>query len=169
MKHFYKTLSFQTDQNNLLKIEPKLAPHVEDHDYFYIRDLTEDASGWVCESKIQNGFLVVQALHTTCVVGLNELDEPCLLGDINNFVREHFPKAKSYLHNSKLRTRNLCESDTKCDRNADAHMRSFLCGSPSQTVIVRNGKPLFGQWQRLCFIDYDGPRTRNVAIQIIGE
>ena len=168
MKTFYKTIEFATDQSNLLELEPKLAPHVQDFDFFYIKDFTTDCSVWIQESGVQNGFLTVQALHTTCVVGLNELDEPCLLGDINNTLREMTPKTKTYLHNSKLRTKNLCESDNKCDRNADAHLRSFLFGSPSQTIIVREGKPVFGQWQRLCLIDFDGPRSRQVAIQVIG-
>ena len=169
MKSFSKTLEINTGQNNLLDLEPKLADHVEDFDFFYIIDFTLESRDWVRESKIQNGFLTLQALHTTCVITINELDEPCLLGDINNALREFFPKTKKYLHNGPLRTKNLCDDDHKCDRNADAHLKSCLFGSPTQTVIIQDGKPIFGQWQRLCLIDFDGPRNRKVAIQIIGE
>lgn len=169
MKTFYKDLSFETDQNNLLDLEPKLAPHVEDFDFFSITDLTEDSFQWVKESGIQNGILTVQALHTTCVVAINELDEPCLLGDINKALRDFIPKGKAYLHNSGLRTKNLCEDDYKCDTNADAHMKSFLFGGPTQSAIIRNGEPVWGRWQRLCLIDLDGPRSRKATVQIIGE
>ena|SRR3989338_1580505 len=169
MKTYFKTEEFSTDQNNLMTLEPKLVSQVQDYDYFYVIDFTEKCGEWVNASGIQNGFLTLQALHTTCVIGINELDEPCLLGDINNALRESYPRTKKYLHNGPLRTKNLCEGDHKCDRNADAHLKAFLFGSPTQTVLIREGKPVFGQWQRLCLIDFDGPRTRKVAIQVIGE
>ena len=72
MKTFFKELSIKTDQNNLLELEPKLVPNVEDFDYFFITDLTENSYEWVEESKITNGILTLQALHTTCVVAVNE-------------------------------------------------------------------------------------------------
>ena len=168
MKSYFKQLEFKTDQNNLLELEPKLATHLEDMDFFSVYDLTEASHQWVKESGIQNGVLTVQSLHTTCIMVLNELDEPCLLGDINNSLREAEPKTKAYLHNGGLRTKNLCPEDSKCDRNGDAHVKASLYGSPTQSVIVKDGAPLYGQWQRLCFIDLDGPRERQVAVQIVG-
>jgi len=169
MDIFYKILEIETDQNNLLELEPKLAEHVQDLDFFYIRDFTEESYKWVEESGIKDGVLTIQALHTTCVISLNELDEPCLLGDINKTLRNFAPKTEKYLHNSSMRTKNLCESDTKCDRNADAHIKASLLGSPTQQVIVKDGKPIYGTWQRLCFIDLDGPRKRSSLIQILGK
>ena len=169
MKTFFKKLALATDQNNLLDLEPKLAPHLQEFDFFSIVDFTEQSFAWVQESGIQQGLLTVQTLHTTAVIAINELDEPCLLGDLNNFLRDLIPKAKPYLHNSKIRTKNLCADDNKCDRNADAHMKSFLFGSPTQSTIIQEGKPLWGRWQRVCLIDFDGPRDREVAVQILGE
>jgi len=169
MKTFFKNVEFKTDQNNLLELEPKLRPHLEDFDFFSVIDLTDQCYEWVKESKIENGFVTLQILHTTCVITINELDEPCLLGDINITLRDLAPKTRSYLHNSSLRTKNLCVDDKKCDRNGDAHVKASLYGSPTQTVIIRDGKPLFGRWQRICLIDFDGPRDRNLAVQVIGE
>lgn len=168
MKTYYKDLEINTDQNNLLELEPKLQEHVQDLDFFFIRDLTEESFEWVKASGVQNGFLTIQALHTTCVIALNELDEPCLLGDLNSRLRDFAPKTKPYLHNSSIRTKNLCENDSKCDRNADAHIKACLLGSPTQQVLIRDGKPVYGTWQRLCFIDLDGPRTRKVTAQVMG-
>lgn len=168
MRTHFKDLEIQTSQNNLLEIEPKLKDHIHDLDFFFIHDFTEESHEWVKESGIQNGFLTIQALHTTCVISLNELDEPCLLGDINNKLRNFASKSEKYLHNSSIRTKNLCEDDNKCDRNADAHLKATLLGAPTQQVLVRNGKPVYGTWQRLCFIDLDGPRNRKLLVQIIG-
>lgn len=169
MKSYFKHLEFKTDQINLLDLEPNLKDHLHDLDFFHIVDLTEDAHEWVKESGIQNGVLTAQVLHTTCILSINELDEPCLLGDINKHLREQLPRNRPYLHNSSIRTKNLCETDTKCDRNADAHLKSFLYGGPTQSVIVKDGKPLFGEWQKLCLIDLDGPRQRKLVAQVIGE
>ena len=169
MQTFSKELAFKTSQNNLLDLEPALREHVEDLDFFYIIDLSDQAREWVRESGIQDGLLTLQSLHTTCIISINELDEPCLLGDINNFLRRQVPRAAPYLHNSSIRTKNLCADDAKCDRNADSHLKSFLFGGPTQSVIVQGGEPVFGQWQRLCMIDLDGPRKRRLLVQIIGD
>lgn len=169
MKTYFKEFDFSTGQTNLHELEPKLVDHIEEHDYFHVIDLTDQSKDWVKDSGVVNGTLTVQAMHTTCVISINELDEPCLLGDINKQLRDSVPKTKSYLHNGPLRYKNLCEEDTKCDRNADAHIKSFMFGAPAQTIIVRDGKPLWGQWQRLCLIDFDGPRSRKLSVQIMGE
>lgn len=168
MKIFFKHLTISTDQNNLLELEPKLAAHLDDMDIFYIKDFTSESQDWVRESGIINGVLTIQAMHTTCVMCLNELDEPCLLGDLVKILRDFAPRNQAYLHNSSIRTKNLCESDTKCDRNADSHIKASLLGSPTQQVIIRDGKALYGTWQRLCFIDFDGPRERQLTVQIMG-
>lgn len=169
MKSFYKNFEVATSQTNLHELEPKLTPHLKDSDYFHVTDLTLKCEEWIKESGITHGLLTVFVHHTTCVLSINELDEPCLLGDINGQLREAVPKAKSYFHNGPIRYKNLCEDDEKCDRNADAHIKAFLVGSPSQTVIVKDKKAIWGQWQRLCLIDFDGPRTRKISVQIIGE
>lgn len=169
MKIFYHEFGLKTGQNNLYELQENLADQIQDLDYFHITDFTEDCYQWVEKSGIQDGLLTVQVLHTTCLISINELDEPCLLGDINNYLREELPKTRQYLHNGPLRHKNLCAEDTKCDRNGDAHMKSFLYGTPTQSVLIKNGKPIFGEWQRMCMIDLDGPRDRKVMVQVMGQ
>ncbi len=169
MSCFFKTVAVATDHNNLANLEEKLIPYLREFDFFSIHDLTAESREWIQESGIKHGLLTVQALHTTCVLAVNELDEPCLLGDLNVFLRDWIPHHKPYLHNSKIRTKNLCLEDKKCDRNADAHMKTFLFGAASQTLLVKDGEPIYGRWQKLCLIDFDGPRERRVAVQILGE
>jgi len=169
MQCYYKTVQVATDQNNLAHLEEKLIPFLREFDFSSIHDLTQESKNWIEESKVKNGLLTVQTMHTTCVVAVNELDEPCLVGDLNAFLRELIPHHKPYLHNSKIRTKNLCADDKKCDRNADAHMKSLLFGAASQTLMIKDGEPLYGKWQKLCLIDFDGPRERQVVVQIMGE
>lgn len=169
LKVFYKTLSIQTQQENLTQLDPRLGDFLHPGDYFYVHNITEDLKQFVAESKIQEGNLTAQILHTSASLAVNELDEPMLLGDINHKLRAFVPKAEKYLHNGPLREVNLCKEDSHCDRNADAHVRAFLFGHPSVTLIVREGRLILGQWQRVALIEYDGPRKREVMIQLMGR
>jgi len=165
----FKELTIKTTDNNLSKLDPKLADFVEQYDYYHMEDLTTLAQNFVKESQLKSGVFTAQVLHTTCVLSVNELNEPMLMGDVNNHMREFVPKVKDYLHNSKLRTANRCEDDHKCDRNADAHIKSFMIGNTSISLLVREGQLVLGQWQRLGMVDFDGPRTRKIVFQIMGE
>lgn len=168
MIHF-KEVTIKTTENNLVNLDAKLAKFKQPYDYFHMEDVTEKAQAFVRENNVKNGVFTAQVLHTTCVLSVNELHEPMLVGDINNHLRDFVPKVKDYLHNSPLRTANRCDDDYKCDRNADAHLKAFLVGGPSVTLLVRDGQLMLGQWQRLGLVDFDGPRTRKLAFQVMGE
>ena len=168
IKFFYETLTIQTERENLTQLDTKLLPYVQPNDYFFVEDITDRLKSIVAVSGVQDGSLLVQVLHTSAMLSMNELDEPMLLGDINRRVNDIVPKSSNYLHNSPLRSKNLCEDDYKCDRNGDAHVKSCLFGTPSITIIVRGGELVLGQWQKVCLIDFDGPRTRSVVAQVMG-
>lgn len=169
MKAFYDELFIKSDQNNLIDLQTNLRDQLTDLDYFFIRDLTDKAVEWVEQSQIKDGLFTIQTHHTTCILALNELNEPCLLADIAHFLRESLPKNRPYLHHSALRTQNIPTPNFH-DRNADAHMKSLFFGTPSQTIIIRDGKLVLGEWQTLCFIDFDGPHDgRKVTVQILGS
>ncbi|MDP2599826.1 MAG: secondary thiamine-phosphate synthase enzyme YjbQ [Deltaproteobacteria bacterium] len=169
MKIKFENIRVGTEQNNLMNLDVKLTPYIGEHNFFCVQDLTEMFHEMVSRSGIQNGSFIAQILHTTCVLSVNELDEPMLLGDISRQLEKHVPKIADYLHNSKLRTANLCEDDYKCDRNADAHIKSFLIGNHTMTLLVRDGKLVLGRWQRVGLVDFDGPRNRDLVVQISGE
>ena len=158
----------RTEANNLLALDPKLAGQVSQVDCFYLKDLTEDFKKIVSDHEVTDGLFTAQLLHTTGVLAINELDEPMLVGDISNMLRQMVSPSGKYLHNSGLRTKNLCEEDNKCDRNAHAHMQSFSFGSPSVTLLIQNRQLVLGQWQRVALIDLDGPRVRKLMVQIMG-
>ncbi|HPR94288.1 MAG TPA: secondary thiamine-phosphate synthase enzyme YjbQ, partial [Syntrophomonadaceae bacterium] len=60
---------------------------------------------------------------------------------------------------------NMAE-DRHYEGNSAAHLKSSTVGS-SQTVIIRNGKLLLGQWQGIYFCEFDGPRARTCFVKII--
>lgn len=168
MKIHYKDLVISSNQCNLAQLDPKLTQFLGQHDFFYIEDLCDTFRDIVKESGIRDGILNAQTLHTTVVLCVNELDEPMLLGDINKCLSNLVPHLNDYLHNSKLRTKNLCANES-CDRNADAHIKSFLIGGQTTSLLVRDGELMLGQWQRVTMIDFDGPRQRKLTVQVLGN
>lgn len=168
MTIYYKDLVLETQKVNLAALDEKLAPFLGQYDFFFVEDLGDRFRSIVKESGIRDGQLSAQVLHTTCVLSVNELDEPMLLGDINRCLSNLVPHSSDYLHNGPLRSKNLCDQHT-CDRNADAHIKSFLVGGHHVSLLVRNGELVLGQWQRVTMVDFDGPRSRKLMVQVMGE
>lgn len=164
----YKTLSIQTHQQNLTYLDPRLAEHIRPTDCFAVYDLTRDLQQFVRASEIKDGTLVAQILHTSATLAVNELDEPMLLMDLLKKLRSFVPKDADYFHNGPLRQANLCVDDSHCDRNGDAHVKAALFGQPSVTLIVRNGELMLGHWQKVALLEFDGPRRREVVVQVGG-
>src|SRR5579885_1622680 len=152
----YETVAIDTEQQNLTKLDPQLAQFLKPNDFFYVHDLTAQLQNFVKSASISDGTVVAQILHTSATLAVNELDEPMLLGDITRKLRMLAPKEENYLHNGPLRTVNLCQEDTHCDRNADAHVKATLFGRPSVTLIVRDGELVLGRWQKVALIEFDG-------------
>jgi secondary thiamine-phosphate synthase enzyme len=115
-------------------------------------DLTCEVQDAVVQSHVKNGLVHVFAPHATGIIILTE-NEPSLLRDISNFIRQLVPEGKTYSHPS----------------NAHAHLRSVLL-PPDRTIPVVNGQPAFGTWQSVLFVETDVyPRNRLVMIQVFGE
>ncbi len=165
----YLTFSLQTDQENLTKLDPKLGPFLQPSDCFSVYNITDRLRLFVRESGIRHGTLTAQVLHTSATLAVNELDEPMLLGDLLKKVRAFAPKEEQYLHNSALRTVNLCETDTHCDLNADAHVKAALFGHASVRLIIRDRDSVFVEWQKVALIEFDGPRKREILVQAMGQ
>lgn len=169
MRVVYKDLEYRTEHNNLVQMDGKLKSLVGEEECFYALDLTEDVCQIVMQSDIKNGLFIAQVMHTTCILSLNELNEPMLLGDVYRHFEKTIPKEAHYLHNSSERTANLVKDSPNNDRNADAHLKAFLVGTQTVTLPVREGQLSLGHWQRLTLIDFDGPKQRRLTLQILGE
>ena len=168
LKVSYQKFRIETKQQNLTVMDPRLADFIRPMDYFYIHDLTADLQEMVAGSKIRDGQILVQILHTSATLVVNELDEPMLLMDLVKKLGSMVPKDAEYFHNGPLRQVNLCADDFHCDRNGDAHVKASLFGHPSVTLIVRDGQLALGQWQKVAMVEFDGPRPREVLAQVMG-
>ncbi|MFA5771884.1 MAG: secondary thiamine-phosphate synthase enzyme YjbQ [Thermoplasmata archaeon] len=123
-------------------------------DYINITDLVEKL---VEKSGVKEGFCLVNAMHITSSVYINDA-ESGLLQDFDKWLEHlapHEPTDK-YLHN---RTG---------EDNADAHLKRQIMGR-EVVVAITNGKLDFGPWEQIYYGEFDGRRPKRVLVKIIGE
>ena len=120
-------------------------------------NITSDVSKLVLKSKIQEGLCLVNAMHITASVFIND-DESGLHHDYEKWLEELAPHApiNQYKHN-----------DTGED-NADAHLKRQIMGR-EVVVAITNGKLDFGPWEQIFYGEFDGKRSKRVLVKIIGE
>lgn len=122
-------------------------------------DITNKINHIVSQASCQNGLVVIQSGHTTAGICINEKC-PELEKDLVQFLKKLVPTDHSYAHNQNTVDGRL---------NAHSHLLSYLI-STSQTLIIQQGKLNLGSWQRVFFLELDGPRkSREVAITILGQ
>ena len=121
---------------------------------FEIVDLTERVEREASNSKIKDGICLVYAPHATAAIVANER-ESGLLQDILSKVKELFPEGAGYKHDL-------------IDDNAHAHLASALISS-ARVFPLRNGRLIRGTWQNIMLLEMDGPRTRRIIVEVLGE
>ena len=120
-------------------------------------NITHDVEAAVRESGITEGLCLVNAMHITASVFIND-DEPGLHGDYKRWLEElapHEPISR-YAHN---RTG---------EDNGDAHHKRQIMGR-EVVVAVTEGKLHFGPWEQIFYGEFDGHRRKRALIKIIGE
>lgn len=128
-------------------------------------DLTDRLGRLVAEFGLRSGILNVQTLHTTTAVVVNE-HEPLLLSDFHALLEAAAPIEGRYRHDdATARTVNVTDAERP---NGHAHCRALLLPS-SACLNVKGGRLLLGQWQRVFFVELDGPREREISVLAIGE
>lgn len=126
---------------------------------FELINLTQRVEELVSKTGIRAGVALLQSLHSTAALFVNEWQE-ALLEDFRTLLEQAVPADADWRHNDPR------YSD--CDRsNAASHLRALLLGS-SATLAVRRGQLVRGKWQSIILAELDGPRTRSVALQILG-
>ena len=120
-------------------------------------NITPDIRECLTESKVQEGLLLVNAMHITASVFIND-DESGLHHDYKNWLENIAPHAPidQYRHN-----------DTGED-NADAHIKRQIMGREVMIAITK-GKLDFGPWEQIFYGEFDGRRKKRVLVKIIGE
>lgn len=115
-------------------------------------DITHHVQEVVKSSSVHEGLAVVFVPHTTAAVTINENADPTVKGDLlNGFTSIAPANLPAYRH---------------AEGNSDAHIKASLVGS-SETIIITDGHLVLGTWQGIYFCEFDGPRSRQVMVQII--
>jgi secondary thiamine-phosphate synthase enzyme len=129
-----------------------------------IVDLTDEVEAAVRRSGIRDGLAFLQTLHTTTALVVNE-NEPLLRDDMRALLERLAPAAGSYAHNELHRRPEVGLDESP---NGDSHCRALLLGH-SATLALGDGRLRLGRWQRLLFIELDGPRPRSLTLVMMGS
>lgn len=116
-------------------------------------DITNQVKTIVSKSNINDGICVVYCPHTTGAITINESYDPAVQEDLSFAFNKLVPNMKEFTHS---------------EGNSDSHTKTSLMG-PSETLIIENGSLMLGRWQGIYFAEFDGPRTREVWIKMIGQ
>jgi secondary thiamine-phosphate synthase enzyme len=123
-------------------------------------DVTKQVQDVVARSGIRDGTLLINSLHTTIALFVNEF-QSALLDDLGAVLQKLIPRRDGYRHDDPR------YSD--CDRsNAHAHLRATLLGRPI-ALAVADAEVLLGQYQSVILAELDGPRERKLQVQVVGE
>jgi len=126
---------------------------------FELIDLTQQVEDLVAKTGIREGMALLQSLHSTAAIFVNEWQE-ALLDDFRTLLEQAVRDDVPWRHNDPR------YSD--CDRsNAASHLRALLLGT-SVMLAVRGGNVVRGQWQSIILAELDGPRTRSISLQVLG-
>ena len=121
-------------------------------DYINITGQVEEI---VTRSSIQEGFVLVSAMHITAAVYINDA-ESGLIEDIDTWLERLAPFRSDYRHHATGET------------NGDAHLKSMLVHHEVIVPITR-GKLDFGPWQQIYYAEFDGQRRKRVIVKAMGE
>lgn len=119
-------------------------------------NITRQVQEVLNESGIQEGLCLVNAMHITASVFIND-DESGLHQDYKEWLEELAPHEpiSQYAHNG-------------FEENADAHLKRQIMGR-EVVVAVTEGKLDFGPWEQIFYGEFDGQREKRVLVKIIGE
>lgn len=114
-------------------------------------DIGKHVRGIVLASGLTEGVVHLWALHTTCALTVNENADPNVAQDLIWKMGQLVPHEEvGYRHR---------------EGNSDSHMKSSLLG-PGLALIIHRGDIIMGRWQGIFLCEWDGPRTRRVAVRV---
>ncbi len=125
-----------------------------------VSDITKLIRDAIQPSPVTTGIALINTLHTTCALFVNEY-QAALVEDLTRLVERLVPERGGYRHDDPR------YSD--CERgNAHSHLRAALLGR-SIAVGINDGDLVLGRFQSIIFAEMDGPRKREVTVQVLGE
>jgi secondary thiamine-phosphate synthase enzyme len=117
--------------------------------------ITPQIEGFVRKSGVQEGLVLVSAMHITAGVYVND-NEPGLFEDIDQWLERLAPFDKDYRHHQTG------------EDNGDSHLKALLIHH-EVIVPITAGKLDLGTWQRVFYAEFDGQRDKRVIVKIMGE
>ena len=117
-------------------------------------NITDDVARAVTESGVQEGLVLVSAMHITASVYVNDAEDG-LIDDIDEWLEKLAPMRDDYRH-------HLTGED-----NGDAHLKNLLMHHQI-LVPITEGQLDLGTWQQVYYAEFDGMRRKRVVIKVIG-
>ena len=114
-------------------------------------DITRQVAEAVARARLDEGICTVFVRHATAAIIINENADPGFRSDVVTALDRLFPQG-------------IWEHD-KVDDNGAAHLKATLLG-PSQLIPVQDGRLLLGTWQGIALVELDGPRTREIVVDV---
>lgn len=115
-------------------------------------DITQELEKLLKKERVDEGFMIIQSLHTTAGITINENADPDVKHDMLMRLNEVYPwEHENYRH---------------AEGNSASHLKTSTVG-PSQTILIENEQLVLGTWQGVYFCEFDGPRNRQIAVKVI--
>ena len=114
-------------------------------------DITEGVAAAIRDSGVVEGICVLQSLHTTAALTINESADPDVRRDMEKQLALIVPRDPAFRH---------------AEGNSDSHIKTSLFG-PSLVLVISGGGPVLGTWQAIYFCEFDGPRERSVVVKCV--
>jgi secondary thiamine-phosphate synthase enzyme len=113
-------------------------------------DVTDRVNRIVAEAGVDEAICLVYSPHTTCAITVNEGWDPDVQADALDHLRGLIPREAGFAHS---------------EGNSDSHIKSMAIGTGA-TVPVSGGRLCLGRWQAVFLCEFDGPRQREVWVQL---
>lgn len=118
-------------------------------------NITPQVEAVVAKSGVTEGLVLVNAMHITASVYIND-DEQGLLRDFDEFLDRLAPQGAPYRHHQTG------------EDNGDAHLKRQIMGR-EVVVAITKGRLDFGPWEQIFYGEFDGRRRKRVLVKVIGE
>ncbi len=125
--------------------------------------ITDQVAAFRAESGLQDGMILVSAMHITAAVFVND-DEPGLHQDIEDWVQRLAPGPAADDRTPGPDYRHHASGED----NGDAHLKNLLIGH-EVVVPVTRGQLDLGPWQQIFYYEFDGRRKKRLILKAMGE
>lgn len=122
-------------------------------DRYQLIDITDNVGKAVKESNVKSGLVFIFTLHSTTAILITENESGL---------------RKDWLEFFKKQIRGIKFTHDPLENNGDSHILSGLVGH-EKTFAVENSKIMLGRWQQIFFVEFDGPKIRNIIIKTVED